>query len=221
MTDETRELIDTVRLAIQQALSNLHTAAVAQVVAVNSKTVDVRPVINRVVRGESVALPVFADVPPVFMQGGASYTAHPIAVGDYCLLVFAERCFDRWYDGQDFLPPLEIRMHDYSDAFAIVGINPLANAITIPAVIQQSGATNYDGDHTHQGDHEQTGDRTLVGDVDQTGSYVMTGAASVGRLVIGVGGSVTIAGLAGWSGTFATGDARTVTVTAGIITNVA
>ena len=118
---EKLRLTDIIADAIGEALSNLHTATIAKVTAVQEKTISVQPAINRVVDGKSVQLPQFTKVPPLFMQGGGSYTAHPIAVGDYCLLILTERCFDRWYSGSDFQDPAEFRMHDYSDGIAIVG----------------------------------------------------------------------------------------------------
>jgi len=170
-----RELIDVMNDAIAFALSNLHTATIAKVTGVQAKTISVQPVINRVVAGRSIELPEFTMVPPVFMQGGGSYTAHPIAVGDYCLLVLTERCFDRWYGGADFQSPAEFRMHDYSDGLAIVGVNPLSSAITIPTVIQQTGDTNQDGNYTHQGDRTQVGDLTITGDLTLTGNMQVNG----------------------------------------------
>ena len=180
-----RELTDVLNDAIGEALSNLHTATIAKVTAVQAKTISVQPVINRVVDGKSITLPQFTKVPPLFMQGGGSYTAHPIAVGDYCLLILTERCFDRWYSGADFQDPAEFRMHDYSDGIAIVGINPLAGAITIPKVIQQTGDTNQDGNYTHQGNRVHTGDHIQTGDKTQTGNYTITGNVTIN-------GSITI-----------------------------
>ena len=170
-----RELIDVMNDAIEFALSNLHTATIAKVTGVQSKTISVQPVINRVYQGRSIALTEFVEVPPVFMQGGGSHTAYPIAVGDYCLLILTERCFDRWYGGADFQSPAEFRMHDYSDGLAIVGVNPLASAITIPSVIQQTGDTNQDGNYTHQGDRTQVGDLTITGDLTLTGNMQVNG----------------------------------------------
>ena len=172
---EKLRLTDIIADAIGEALSNLHTATIAKVTAVQEKTISVQPVINRVVDGKSITLPQFTKVPPLFMQGGGSYTAHPIAVGDYCLLVLTERCFDRWYSGADFQDPAEFRMHDYSDGIAIVGINPTAGALTIPSVIQQTGDANADGDHTHQGDRTQTGNQTIIGDLHVDGNVTVTG----------------------------------------------
>lgn len=143
--------------ALREMLGNLHTATVARVVKVNEKTLDVQPVINRVVDGESVKLPVFVEVPPVTLQGGGSYLAMPVSVGDYCLLVFTERCFDRWYQGKDEQPPAEMRMHDYSDGFAIVGVNPLQAAISLPSIIRIEGTVDAVGDWKIDGKLTVTG----------------------------------------------------------------
>jgi len=152
------------------------------VTGVQTKTISVQPVINRVVNEKSIELPEFTMVPPVFMQGGGSYTAHPISVGDYCLLVLTERCFDRWYGGADFQSPAEFRMHDYSDGLAIVGVNPLAGALTIPSVIQQTGDTNQDGNYTHQGNMVQVGNLTITGDLHVDGEITCTGDVVAGGI---------------------------------------
>lgn len=182
---EKRELVDTIDQAILFALSNLHTATLARVEAVSEKTIDVKPVINRVVDGRSIELPVFTKVPPLFMQGGGSYTAHPIAVGDYCLLILTERCFDRWYEGQNNQPPAEFRMHDYSDGIAIVGVNPRAGALTIPSVITQIGDTYQSGTYTHDGDMTQTGNLIINGDLTVNGNIGCTGTLTVASATIG------------------------------------
>ena len=217
LMNERRQLIDILNNTIEFSLTNLHTAAIAKVTGVQAKTISVRPVVNRVVNGRSVELPEFTMVPPVFLQGGGSYTAHPIAVGDYCLLVLTERCFDRWYDGADFQDPAEFRMHDYSDGLAIVGVNPLVGAITIPTVIQQTGDTNQDGNYTHQGDREQTGDYTLTGTMSAS---VVVQSADFSGLAGGPMVSSTtmdaigykVGGTLGVSGTF-----TTITVVNGLV----
>jgi hypothetical protein len=135
--------------------------------------------------GQSVQLPDFIEVPPVFLQGGGSYTAHPITVGDYCLLLFTERCFDRWYAGSDFQPPLEMRMHDYSDGFAVVGVNTASGAFVIPDVITHIGDTYQQGDYVHDGNREQTGNYTLTGDQVINGNLTINGD-------IGCSGTLTV-----------------------------
>ena len=66
----------------------------------------------------SVSLPLLRDV-PVFMP--VPFDIHP---GDACLLVFADRDIDRWFEtGEPSVPPSG-RMHSLSDGFAFVGFRP-------------------------------------------------------------------------------------------------
>lgn len=147
-----RTLFSTTREVIDFALSNLHTSTIARVVAVNESTVDVQPVISRQVGSEEVTPPVFPDVILFTLQGGSSFIKLPINVGDSVLLVMSERSFDRWYSGDGDGLPYEYRMHDYSDAIAIGGLNPEASAIanvdttTINGDVNMNGTLNIDGD---------------------------------------------------------------------------
>lgn len=164
------QLLDTLMAAIDTALANVHTATVAKVTAVNAKTIDCQPVIQRVVDGKFRDLPVFLDVPPIFLSGGSSALRMPIVAGDYCLLIFTERAYDRWWAGQDMRPPVEMRMHDYSDGFAIVGIKPESSALSIP------GVTTFDGDLVVDGDLNVTGNiiagGTVTASVDVIGGGI-------------------------------------------------
>lgn len=195
------ELEQTINQALGFALANLHTITLCKVEAVGEKTIDCKPVTNRTVNGRSVELPLFTKVPPVFMSGGSSYTAHPIAIGDYCLLLITERCFDSWYEGSDYVAPLEKRMHDYSDGFALVGIKNKAGAITIPDVITQIGDMFAQGNWEHVGNLDRTGDETLTGDRNQTGDEKVTGeiestvkvsAPILSGVLTGVGGAAPV-----------------------------
>lgn len=172
---ERKELTDILNLALKETLANLHTSLIAKVTLVGDSTISAKPVINRAVEDESIELPEFVEVPVVTLQGGGNYTIYPIAVGDYCLLIVSERCFDRWYSGQDYKDPLELRMHDYSDAIAIVGLNPLEEAITIPETTTENGDRIQLGNYTHTGDRIQEGDVTLTGDYTQVGNMDITG----------------------------------------------
>ena len=201
MSKAKEELTTVTNDAILTALANTHTILIARVEAVNATTIDVKPVIQRVVDGNNIDLPLFPGVPPVFLQGGSSYDAHPIAAGDYCLLLINERCFDRWYAGEDGVPPLEFRMHDYSDGFALVGINPASMAKTIPATIERMGDSTVTGAWVHSGSYSLTGPLGVTGNTDSS--------------------TYSVGGAAGWTGSFATGDSRTVTVVSGLIINVA
>lgn len=148
---------DLVDKAIDDALSNMHTSTVAKITKVQEKTIWCKPVLNRLIDGESVELPEFIDVPIINISGGSSYIAMPLAAGDSVLLIFTERCFDSWYNGQDYVAPSEYRMHDYSDGFALVGIHPRDKEIAIPQVITINGDLEINGNVQINGDVTCTG----------------------------------------------------------------
>lgn len=103
-------------------------------------TVVVQPSIKGVLTlangtSRSVALPLLVDVPVVFPSGGGFTLTFPIAAGDECLAVLASRCIDAWWQSGGVQEPLEPRMHNLSDAFALVG--PFSQPRTLPGVNTQ------------------------------------------------------------------------------------
>ena len=177
---EVKQILDIVDSAIFQALTGIHTVAVCKVVKVNEKTIDCQPVIAKMNGDEAVTIQSFIKVPPIFMSGGSSYTAHPISVGDDCLVIVSERCYDNWYFGGDFLAPLEFRMHDYSDGFALVGIRNNEKAIVIPGVITTVGDSYHDGDLIQDGNTTINGNLTVNGDINCTGRVTCANATIAG-----------------------------------------
>ena len=65
--------------------------------------------------------PLLTDVPVVFPRGGGCTLTFPVKAGDECLVIFADRCIDFWWQSGGVQEPVDDRMHDLSDAFAIVG----------------------------------------------------------------------------------------------------
>lgn len=157
-------LTNIIQRAIEEALSNTHTATIAKVTKITGATISAKPVFKRVIRDVEVELPEFSQIPIFTLQGGSNYRIMPIAVGDTALLVFSERCIDDWYYGADNKRPREYRMHDYSDAIAIVGLNNVTNAISIP-----SGHEKVNGDIIQTGNYTITGNVTVVGNITATG----------------------------------------------------
>lgn len=178
-SQEEKQLYDTIKDALSFFQSNLHTNLIGKISAVNEKTVDVEPVIARVVGDEVKKITPFTQVPPVFMCGGGSSETWPVAVGDYCLLFVTERAFDYWYSGQDFREPIEPRMHDYSDCFALVGLKNEAGALTIPSVITRIGDMFHEGDIEHVGNTAQTGNNNQDGDYTLNGDMTINGNLTV------------------------------------------
>jgi len=81
---------------------------------------------------QSVALPLLVDVPVVWPGAGGFTLTFPIQPGDECLVVFAARCIDAWWQSGGVQEPLERRMHDLSDGLALVG--PRSQARQLPDI---------------------------------------------------------------------------------------
>ena len=106
----------------REIFENLHVAMPGILVSydADTATADIRPALRRkTASGQILTAPLLREV-PVFLPS-PDFTPSP---GDHCLLIFADFCADGWYDAaQPVLPPSP-RMHDLSDAFALVGFRP-------------------------------------------------------------------------------------------------
>lgn len=78
----------------------------------------------------SVNLPLLVDVPVIFPRGGGCTLTFPVKAGDECLVIFADRCIDFWWQSGGIQEPVDERMHDLSDAFCIVGPQSQAKKIS-------------------------------------------------------------------------------------------
>lgn len=89
---------------------------------------------SRVVEGtwNNVDLPPVLDCPIQFQSGGGYTMTFPIAKGDECVVHFASRCFDAWWQSGGVQPQAEFRMHDLSDGFVFVG--PRSQPRVIPNI---------------------------------------------------------------------------------------
>lgn len=90
----------------------------------------VQPAIKGTVSNESANLPLIVDVPVIFPRGGGVTLTFPVKAGDECLLVFADRCIDFWWQNGGIQEPVSDRMHHLADAFAIVGPQSQARKIS-------------------------------------------------------------------------------------------
>ncbi|OBY59360.1 translation initiation factor IF-2 [Pseudomonas sp. AU12215] len=89
-------------------------------------TCTVQPAIQSRVRDKSgtqtlVDMPLLLDCPVQFPAGGGCTLTFPVKPGDECLVVFASRCIDAWWQSGGVQAPAEYRMHDRSDGFALLG----------------------------------------------------------------------------------------------------
>ena len=116
------------RVAMRGLMARVWTALPATVVSYNAAagTIVAQPTIQAVQQAQNgtlsnITLPVLPDVPVVFPSGGGCTLTFPIAPGDECLVVFASRAIDAWWQSGGVQPQIEPRMHDLSDGFAIFG----------------------------------------------------------------------------------------------------
>lgn len=141
MIDRSQLLNDaetSIRLAMDGRQATIWTAIPCIVESVNltAMTLEAQPAIKGTIQledgtVESVDLPLLGDVPICFPSGGGFTLTFPIEAGDEVLVVFASRCIDSWWQSGGIGKPLELRMHDLSDGFAIPGPKSIPNVLPI------------------------------------------------------------------------------------------
>lgn len=116
------------KLAMRSQQAELWTALPGIIQSFNPQamTCEVQPAIRALVRGEDgslspVDLPLLVDCPVQFPAGGQCTLTFPVKPGDECLVVFAQRCIDSWWASGGVQDQAELRMHDPSDGFALLG----------------------------------------------------------------------------------------------------
>lgn len=130
---------EAMRAAMDGSRATMWTALPGIVVSFDpvAVTASIQPAIKGVVQGQDgkfsgVNLPVLPDVPVVFPHGGGCTLTFPIKPGDEVLVVFSARCIDAWWQSGGIQYPMEPRMHDLSDGFAIPG--PMSQAKKIGGI---------------------------------------------------------------------------------------
>lgn len=150
-----------------------------------------------------VALPLLVDVPVCFPRGGGCTLTFPIAPGDECLVVFASRCIDSWWQSGGVQVQSELRMHDLSDGFAIPG--PFSQATKISGWSGVSSQLRSNDGSTYIDLNPST----------QKVKIVAPGGFDVVAPLSTFSAAVTISGLLTWTGgmvgSIASGVATTIT----------
>lgn len=145
---------ESLRLALENAQSQIWTATPAIVQAVNlaAQTLSVQPAIQGTLSNpdgttQTVNLPLLVDVPIVWPRAGGFALTFPIAVGDEVLVVFGARCIDSWWQSGGVGAPAEARMHDLSDGFAILAPTSqpkkFANVSSTNVQLRDTAGTTY------------------------------------------------------------------------------
>lgn len=138
----TPPLYDTLIGLKQDVLRNLRVCVPGIIIAYHDadRTVDVQiSLLQQNSNGSSSAYPQLLGCPVVTLQGGGVVSAFPISAGDECLVFFADRCIDAWFQTGSPQPLPNFRMHDLSDGFALVGVNSLGNPIDMALLPGEGG----------------------------------------------------------------------------------
>jgi hypothetical protein len=128
-----------------------------------------------------VDMPLLLDVPIIMPNAGGFMISLPVKAGDECLVMFADRCIDNWWNLGGVQPQVtaqgvgELRFHDLSDGFAIIGpfskpkvpTNISANTLQIRT---KDGATYLEID--------SSGNCNIHANVNITGNLVVSGTTT-------------------------------------------
>lgn len=176
--------VETQTLILDGRQSSIWTAlpCIVESVDLTKMTISAQPTIKGVTYDQNnnptfVNLPLLGDVPVVFPCAGGIYLTLPIAVGDEVLVIFSSRCIDAWWQSGGIQMPLEMRMHDLSDGFAIPGPRSQPNKIS---GISSTSAQLRTADGTAYIELTKTGQINLVGPVNITGDLVVSGTVTGG-----------------------------------------
>ncbi|WP_186211647.1 Gp138 family membrane-puncturing spike protein [Burkholderia gladioli] len=95
----------------------------------------------------SEPLPLLTDCPVQFPSGGNCTMTFPVTRGDECLVVFASRCIDAWWQSGAVQEQAEVRMHSLSDGFVLLGFRSqprvLANVSTTSAQLRSDDGETF------------------------------------------------------------------------------
>jgi len=151
--------------------------AIVKAVDLVKMTVSCQPAIQSTVTDEdgavkAVNLPLLVDVPIIFPSAGGFSITFPVAVGDEVLVLFASRCIDSWWQNGGFANvPMEARMHDLSDGFAIPG--PRSQPRVLNGI--SSSALQIRNDAGSKFIEVTSGGINITGNVVVTGTLVANG----------------------------------------------
>jgi hypothetical protein len=130
-------LEEVLRAALDQGIADVHTSLPGKVEKYDPATqkADIKPLLKKTTINEDGTelveeLPIITDVPVMFPRAGGYFISFPVQQGDFVLLVIVERSIDKYMAGQgEDTDPVDLRMHDLTDAVAFPGLYPFAKPI--------------------------------------------------------------------------------------------
>lgn len=201
---------ESLRLALESHQAQIWTALPGYVTAVDlaKQTVSVQPTVKGEVSSadgtsKAVNMPVLVDVPICWPKAGGFALTFPVKAGDEVLVVFASRCIDAWWQSGGVGVPVESRMHDLSDGFAILAPSSQAkkyNNVSSSNVQLRNESGDTYVEITADGKARIVGASTIdiaaptiningninmTGNITATGQMTQTGGMSIGGITFG------------------------------------
>lgn len=126
------QLTDALRALKLDILKTINCVKIGKIKSFNGtkKTAEIQILFKRIFpNNKTVSYPILVDCPIFTMQGGGAGLQMPITAGDDCIVLFSDRNIDAWFQSGSEAVPLNQRLHDISDAIALVGINSLKSSL--------------------------------------------------------------------------------------------
>lgn len=127
---------DVINRALDSRLAGTRVALPGRIESFDAATqlAKVKPLLQETSIGEDdseivESIGVLNNVPVQFPGGGGFVITFPVAAGDPCWLVFADRSLDKWKTAGTEVDPVDLRRHDLSDAVALLGVRSKAAAL--------------------------------------------------------------------------------------------
>jgi len=96
---------------------------------------------------QDVAIALLLDVPVIVPKAGGFAITLPVQAGDECTVIFADNCFDAWWQSGGVQGQIDKRRHDLSDAMAILAPSSLPKVLssysTDSIVMRNTDNSNY------------------------------------------------------------------------------
>lgn len=67
-------------------------------------------------------IPILVDVPVCMPRAGGYVLTLPVQAGNECLVVFGDNCMDAWWQSGGVQNQIDMRRHDLSDGYALLGV---------------------------------------------------------------------------------------------------
>lgn len=177
--------LETIRDVINDRLRGVNTCIPGRIESYNASTrkAEVQPLIQeKYADGQVLTLPKITGVPVVMQSTSSAGLVFPVANGDPCLLLFAQRSIDQWLSQGGIQQSADKRMHAMSDAIAILGLFPFSESHSDGSGVRLH---NDDGEIRIEGSGDVTATAGGIATLEAGAVVPGTFKAEAGKIALG------------------------------------